>query len=273
MLEINLLPKEYKRRGNVFNFDKSILYVGIAVAAFVIFLGGVTLYQRYQISHMDKLIAKAHLEQNRYKKDIAIIDALTEVKEKILARVNAIEKLDQRRDFYINLLEDLDERIPEFLWLTQFEETPPTMAEAPKGGAQQPGQSKSTNPPASSGSAQKSSQDKADQITVLSGVGKAEFKGYAHSLNAIGAFIVGLMKSDFYDHIKLGSAKRKAVGNIEAFEFAVSADLNYDAMVEENKFKDTQADDLKLSSTVLDNDEDYYNYDIEDYLSEEDFSN
>ena len=120
MLEINLLPKEYKRRGNVFNFDKSILYVGIAVAAFVIFLGGVTLYQRYQLSHMDKMIAKAKMEENRYKKDIAIIDALTEVKEKILARVDAIEKLDQRRDFYINLLEDLNEKIPEFLWLTSL---------------------------------------------------------------------------------------------------------------------------------------------------------
>ena len=80
------------------------------------------------------------------------------------------------------------------------------------------------------------------------------------------------MKSNFYDNIKLGNAKRNNVGNIEAFEFAITADLNYDATVEENEFKDTAKNDLQLSSTVLHDDEDYYNYDLEDYLSEEDLS-
>ena len=80
MLEINLLPKEYRRRGNVLNFDKKFLYVGVAAAALVIALGSITFYQNHQIGRMEKLIAKARVEEGRYKKDIAIIDALSEVK-------------------------------------------------------------------------------------------------------------------------------------------------------------------------------------------------
>ena len=120
MIEINLLPKEYKKRANVLSFDKKAIYAGVAAAALVVVMGGLTFYQSTQVGKLNKLITKARMEENRYKKDIAVIDALTEVKSKIMARVDAIEKLDQRRTFYISLLEDLNSRMPEYLWMTGF---------------------------------------------------------------------------------------------------------------------------------------------------------
>jgi len=254
MLEINLLPKEYRRRSNVLNFDKKFMYVGIAAAAVVVALGGISFYQTHQVSRLEKLIQKARIEEGRYKKDIAIIDALTEVKGKILARVSAIEKLDQRRDFYIRLMEDLNSRIPEFLWMTGFQETPPSI------GAVTPPQPGKSAPP-SSGTA-KTPPPAAGTPPALEGpaVGTAEIDGYAHSLNAIGSFIIGLMKSDFFDNIKLSRAVAEDVGEVTAYNFKITCSLNYDADQARDEFEDVSDDDLNLSSTAG-HEDDVYDFD------------
>lgn len=253
MLEINLLPKEYRRRSNVLNFDKKFMYVGVAAAAVVVALGGISFYQTHQVSRLEKLIQKARIEEGRYKKDIAIIDALTEVKGKILARVSAIEKLDQRRDFYIRLMEDLNSRIPEFLWMTGFQETPPSI------GAVTPAQPGKSAPP--SRGAAKTPPAIANPATPEGPVlGTAEIDGYAHSLNAIGSFIIGLMKSDFFDNIRLSRAVAEDVGEVTAYNFRITCSLNYDADRTRDEFEDVSADDLNLSSTVG-HDDDIYDFD------------
>lgn len=260
MLEINLLPKEYRRRGNVLNFDKKFLYVGVAAAAFVIALGSITFYQSHQIGRMQKLIAKARVEEGRYKKDIAIIDALTEVKEKILARVSAIEKLDQRRDFYIKLMEDLNSRMPEFLWMTGFAETPPSSG-APA--SSQPGAPvKPAGPPAGKGAI---AQQPAPPINLA--IGTAVIDGYSHSLNAIGSFIIGLMKSDFFDNVKLSRAVAEDVGSVTAYNFRITCDLHYDADLAKDQFEEMSDEDFDLSSTPEDQDDytfDYFNDNYEE---------
>lgn len=248
MLEINLLPKEYRRRGNVLNFDKKLVYIGVAAAAFVIALGGITFYQNHQMGRLQKLIAKARIEEGRYKKDIAIIDALTEVKEKILARVSAIEKLDHRRDFYIKMMEDLNARIPEFLWMTGFAETPPSTG-APANQPGTPGKPVNT-PPGQAAAAQQ------PVVAVNPAIGKAEIQGYAHSLNAIGAYIIGLMKSDFFDNVKLAQAINEDVGSVTAYNFKITCDLNYDADLAKDEFEDMSGEDFDLSSASA-QDEDY----------------
>lgn len=253
MLEINLLPKEYRRRGNVLNFDKKFLYVGVAAAAFVIALGGITFYQNHQVGRLQRLIAKARIEEGRYKKDIAIIDALTEVKEKILARVSAIEKLDQRRDFYIKLMEDLNTRMPEFLWMTAFTETPPSTG-APANQPGTPGKPVSTPP--GQGTAQQPT------VAVDPTVGTATIQGYAHSLNAIGSFIIGLMKSDFFDNIKLNQAVAEDVGSVTAYNFKITCNLHYDADLAKDQFEEMSDEDFDLSTTEGHQDDysfDYFN--------------
>ncbi len=256
MLEINLLPKEYRRRGNVLNFDKKFMYVGVAAAAVVIALGGITFYQTHQVGRLEKLIAKARIEEGRYKKDIAIIDALTEVKSKILARVAAIEKLDTRRDYYVRLMEDLNGRIPEFLWMTAFNETPPSTGPA---SSSQPG--KPGVPSAPKNEPPKPVQAAAaQQIPIGPVVGQAVIEGYAHSLSAVGQFIIGLMKSDFFDNIKLSRAVAEDVGDVTAFNFRITCDLNYDVDLARDEFEDVSDDGIDISSTAG-HDDDVYEFD------------
>lgn len=259
MLEINLLPKEYRKRGNVLDFDKKFLYVGVAAAALVVVLGGITFYQTHQMGRLEKLIAKARVEEGRYKKDIAIIDALTEVKEKILARVSAIEKLDHRRDFYIKLLEDVNTRIPEFLWMTGFSETAPSVAAAAPATAAAPG-AKPPVPPAGQPA-------QAAATTVDLSKGTAVIEGYAHSLNAVGSFIIGLMKSDFFDDVKLSRAVAEDIGSVTAFNFKITCSLNYDADLIKDDFEESVDDELDLSSVnAYDNEYgfDYFNDNTEE---------
>lgn len=237
MIEINLLPKEYRKRTNVLSFDKKALYGSIAAAALVVIMGAMTFYQSSQMNKLSRMAIKARMEENRYKKDIAVIDALTEVKSKILARVEAIEKLDHRRTFYLSLLEDLNSRIPEYLWMTSFLEIP---AGTDPRGAAQPG-SKLRGSQQSS-AAQASKEMEKEQPAAVAGPmqGTAEIEGYAFSLNSIGSFIIGMMKSDYFKNVKLNRAVAEDVGTVTAYTFKISCDLNYDAHLIKDELIDTE---------------------------------
>jgi Tfp pilus assembly protein PilN len=240
MIEINLLPKEYKKRTNVLSFDKKALYIGIAAAALVVVMGGLTFYQSTQLSRLNKLITKARMEENRYKKDIAVIDALTEVKAKILARVDAIEKLDHRRTFYISLLEDLNSRLPEYLWMTGFTEMP--AGSAPQGGAQPGGKSQPGNATKPAAAPAQAATPTEQPAIAGPNTGNVQIEGFAFSLNSIGSFIIGLMKSDFFRNVKLDRAVAEDVGTVTAYNFKVSCEINYDANLIQENPTDTEGD-------------------------------
>jgi Tfp pilus assembly protein PilN len=239
MIEINLLPKEYRKRTNVLSFDKKALYAGIAAALLVVAMGALTFYQSAQMTKLNRLVTKARMEENRYKKDIAVIDALTEVKSKILARVDAIEKLDHRRTFYISLLEDLNSRIPEYLWMTSFMEIP--AGTDPRGAAQPGGRLKGAQPPKAASQPGAETAKAAVETTPGPMVGTAEIEGYAFSLNSVGSFIIGMMKSDFFKNVKLNRAVAEDVGTVTAYTFKISCDLNYDAHLIQDDLIDTEA--------------------------------
>jgi Tfp pilus assembly protein PilN len=263
MIEINLLPKEYKKRTNVLSFDKKAIYAGIAAAALVVVMGGLTFYQSHQLSKLNRSITKARMEENHYKKDIAVIDALTEVKSKILARADAIEKLDQRRTFYLTLLEDLNSRMPEFLWMTEFTETP--VGGEPTGASQPGGKGGPTKP--QPGSAQAKPQPQQQPAAVVGGpiLGTAAIEGYAFSLNSIGSFIIGMMKSDFFRNVKLSRAVAQDVGSVTAYDFRITCDLNYDAhLIQENPIDSEEGPQIG-SIHGLDEDEGYGDEDFNDY--------
>jgi Tfp pilus assembly protein PilN len=264
MIEINLLPKEYKKRANPLSFDKKVVYAGIAAAALVVVMGGLTFYQSTQVSKLDKLITKARMEQNRYKKDIAVIDALTEVKSKILARVEAIEKLDQRRTFYISLMEDINSRMPEYLWMTGFMEIP--AGSEPNGASQPGGKGKPAQQPGrAAGAATATSQPGKESPQLAESAvgpmqGSAEIEGYAFSLNSIGSFMIGLMKSEFFKNVKLNRAVAEDVGTVTAYTFKISCNLNYDAhLIQENPIDTDEG--LQIGSAQDADDGESYNYD------------
>lgn len=236
MIEINLLPKEFRKGGGLVAFDKRFLYIGIAAAIVFLAIGGITIYQKYQISTLDRLIAKARVEEDRYRDDLKLIDALTDVKGKILERLDAVDKLDRRRDYYVRLMEDLNHRVPEYLWLTGLTEDfpkPPPKPEPQKGKAAAKQQEKEPEP----------------TPDVMETFSHAKLEGYAFNLSAIGSFMIGLMKSDYFDNIHLGrTVYERAADKVDGYRFEITCDLNLEATETRDEIEGLPEEDFSLSA-------------------------
>ncbi|MFH1892317.1 MAG: PilN domain-containing protein [Candidatus Zixiibacteriota bacterium] len=212
MIEINLLPKEYRKRARTFHLEKKSIYVAAGVASIVLLFALVTFYQHYQLSSLDEKIALANGQRMRLQEDIRLIDGLTDLKEKILTRMESIERLDRHRAVWVDVLQDLNQRVPDFLWLTRVAEIrEDTRAKAARA-KQVPGQQ---------------AADTIPQVAefVFAKPVPTEMEGYAFTLSSIASFLVGLTKSDYFENINLSFAKQEDVTGINAYRFKVGCDL------------------------------------------------
>lgn len=215
MIEINLLPKGYRKKQVSFSFGKTGLYAVVAAAGVVLMLIGVTVYQMNQVASLDDGIAKARQRAEMLEKDIKLVDALTDVKAKISARMAAVERLDSHRSSWVRILEDISGNVPEFVWLARFTEKPLAVdsAKAKKTTATAPGQPEqsATPPPA----------------PATPKVMPVEVEGYAFTLNALASLMINTMRSDYFEDVELVSTKETQLGEHRAYNFVLSARLHY----------------------------------------------
>jgi len=212
MIEINLLPKELRKRAHPFHFDKKWVYGAAAVGFLFVVLFGVTFLKKHKISQLENKITTVQKQRKALEKDIRLIDGLTDIKQKLLTRMSAIEQLDQNRGMWVTILEDFSSRIPEMLWVTDFaEETP----KVDKKKDRKPTRNRS------------GMQEEKDTIEVpVKRITKVE--GYAYTLNSIASFMVGLMKSDFFQDVQLTFARQEKVEDISAYKYRINCVVNYD---------------------------------------------
>ncbi len=215
MIEINLLPKNYLKGSRTISLGKVGLYVIAGAAGVVLMLAGITFYQMYQLSSLDKNIEKASQRAAMLQKDIKLVDALTDVKEKIQDRMAAVERLDRHRSVWVRLLEDISGDVPEFVWLANYAETSPTPAPAAR--ATRAGQ---TNAQAA---------DTTAAPKVDPNIHPVEIEGYAFTLNALASFMINMMRSDYFDEVELVSTKETKFNSDKerAYNFVVSCDAHY----------------------------------------------
>jgi Tfp pilus assembly protein PilN len=216
MIEINLLPKEYRRRARTFHFDKKTMYAAAGVGALVLVLVAVTFYQRYQIGAIDDKMAIANAEKRRLQKDIQVIDELTVLKEDILNRMESIENLDRFRGVWVQLMQDLNQRVPDFMWLTRFSENRALPQD--KKQRKVPGQKQ----------VQEDTTTVVKEQKLFDKPVPTEIEGYAFTLSSIASFLVGLTKSEFFDNIDLEYAKEEQVTEVNAYKFKVDCDLIFE---------------------------------------------
>lgn len=219
MIEINLLPKEYRRRATPLHFNKKWLYAGAAVCLVFVLLAGMTFYKQQMIRNMDKKIVAAQKERMSLQNDIKLIDGLTNLKQNLLTRLSAIEKLDMDRGMWVAIMEDLSSRVPELLWLTNVSEEDLRQKAAE--------QRKANNP---------RNLGQAVQDTVefqMPSRRPAVIEGYAYTLNSIASFLVGVMKSEYFDDIELAYARQENVEDLDAYNFKINCVVDYDAWLKE----------------------------------------
>ncbi len=200
MIEINLLPKQYYKKGINLSFGKTGLYAIAGVIGIMCMLAGVTFYQWQQVKKLDNNIAKARQRAAMLQKDIQLVDALLDVKNKIRDRMAAVERLDSHRSSWVRILENLATDVPEFVWLARFTELPLENPDTTKSDAEQ-AEARLVRP--------------------------VEIEGYTFTLNALAAFMINLMRSNYFDNVELTSTTEKTFGEQKAYNFVLSCNLHY----------------------------------------------
>lgn len=218
MIEINLLPKELQIQGPRLSFSRAMIMPVAGAVVLVAAMVGLTIFQKSQIKELDNKISIAQARAEQLKKDIEMVDALVDIKEKITARIEAVKLLDQNRNSWVNILEDLSSQVPDFLWLTAFKEVQPTpvaAAAAQNAQAANGGQDTTT-----------AAQPANPQIMP------AELEGYAYSLNSLATFIINMKKSGYFDTIDLSHAREVPLESHAAYSFKLTCSINYGGSIE-----------------------------------------
>jgi Tfp pilus assembly protein PilN len=236
MIKINLLPKGFQKRSIDFSLGKKGLYSVVAAAAIVVMLIGVTMFQKYQLSQLDENIEKAQQRAAMLEKDIKVVDALTDVKNKISLRMRAVERLDSHRSSWVKLLEDIARNVPEFVWMGKFKEKPIVVA--------------STKPSPDGKKAEATKQAspkpaKSNQPTVRN----AEIEGYAFTLNALASFMIKMMRSDYFENVELMATSEMEIQKKKVYRFMLSCDVHY-LSDEDLRSKIASVDDKSKNAVV-----------------------
>ena len=212
MIEINLLPKDYLK-GSKISLGKTGVYAIAGAVGLVLMLVGITFYQMYQLNSLEENIVKAQQRASILQKDIKVVDALIDLKGKITKRMTAVETLDRHRTVWVRILEDLARNVPEFVWLGNFREN----VDAPPAEPTKQGNNNKEQPQVASNSSNEGPI-----------VRKIEMDGYAFTLNALAAFMIKMMRSDYFDEVELLSTTETKFGEEEkAFNFVLSCNLHY----------------------------------------------
>lgn len=208
MIEINLLPKEYRKRSFDFSLGKAGLYMIGGAVGVVCMLFAITFMQKAQISELDTNISRAKRRAAMLHKDIQLVEGLESVKIKITQRMAAVERLDSHRNVWVQILEEIARDVPEFVWLVKFsQEDPP--APAP--------------------------DDTTTAESTFSMVRSARLEGYSFTLNALAAFMINIMRSDYFDEVELVSTNEVTFDKYTAFNFVLSCDVHL--LADENSRK------------------------------------
>jgi Tfp pilus assembly protein PilN len=204
-IEINLLPRELRGKKRGIAFDKNITLIAVFAGILVVLIAGVSVLQGIKLKALDKEIADAQRRTNELNKNIELVDALTDLKNKVLKRMSAIEALDRNRAVWVRMLEDLGRRVPDYLWLSLLME--------------EESQSEATS--------DTSTDSTVSFARLESPVKRVTIEGYSYSLNSLASFLIQLMGSQYFKNMELQYVKRAEIKEYKTFSFQLVGDLYY----------------------------------------------
>lgn len=122
MVRINLLPREEKPSKSAQLWGRIFMW-SLVAAVVVIAVGlGLHLMRSREISTLKYDIEQTRVEQEKYRREAAMVTELTEKRRLIAQRIGVIEGLDRDRYLRVQFLEDVARSVPEYIWLESFSE-------------------------------------------------------------------------------------------------------------------------------------------------------
>jgi Tfp pilus assembly protein PilN len=226
-IEINLLPVELRRKRKGLAFDKSVALLAAVFGSLIVLIVVASVFQGIKLRALDAKVADAQSKVDQYKRNIELVDALVDVKDKLLQRMSAIESLDKNRTVWVRILEDLSRRVPDYMWLSLLREEPTLLTAV----------SDST---ADSSSVSAMGEKPTKRLTI---------EGNSYSLNSLASFMIQLMGSQYFKNMDLEYVKREDTKNRKTFAFQLVGDLYYAPELQSPQ-TDTAAYDLTSQEAV-----------------------
>jgi type IV pilus assembly protein PilN len=122
MIRINLLPREEKPSRTVLIWRSVFIWTLIAAAVVVVAGIGLHMFRSYEIRTLEADIEQTRAEQDKYREQAKLVNALTEKRREITQRIDVIESLDKDRYLRVYLLDELARSVPDYIWLQRFNE-------------------------------------------------------------------------------------------------------------------------------------------------------
>ena len=198
MIEINLLPKEFQKKAISISFDRSLIYALAGAVALILLMVIYSIYQKYEISGIKEKIVEARSQTDAYNDEITQIDELNRLKNDLMARISAIEILDENRAYWVDLFGDLAVRVPAHVWLTGLKQA---------------------------GAGEKQEIGKIKGQPIEPSEGKSSIEGRAFSLNSLAAFLIQLHYSGFFKDISVSQIKLEDFDGKAIYTFVINCDL------------------------------------------------
>ncbi|MDH4223152.1 MAG: PilN domain-containing protein [candidate division Zixibacteria bacterium] len=215
MIKINLLPKELRKRKGI-TLKKNSAYLLGGSGIIIILLILITIMQGVRVGNLNRRITEAKKRKEALKDTIRLVDALSDLKNKILQRLSAIESLDKDRSTWIDIMEDLSSRVPDNLWLTNFKENTPS---APTAANVQVAE-------------EESDTLKAVEAVITPPIKRIiTIEGYSFSLSSLATFMINLIKSSYFDKIELNNIKLVELEKQKVYSFQLNSELLYASQV------------------------------------------
>lgn len=204
MIQINLLPKEFRKKTGKLTLGKSGYYAIGAVIGVIAMIAVVSFYQMFQLKKLDENMEIARFRTQQLQKDIAVVDALIDVKQKIMQRMEAVDRLDQHRSVWVRILEDFSSQVPDFLWVSAFEESKIKPA-APAAG------------------------DTTTQVvtSILPSTKPVAIDGFAFTLNSLANFMIKLMRSHYFTDVEMAGVDEVMVQEQKAYAYKLNTVVHY----------------------------------------------
>lgn len=201
MIQINLLPKEFRKKTGVAIGRTGYYAIGASFGV-IIMITVVTMYQMFQLKELDEKMQIARFRTQQMQKDISVVDALIDVKGKIMQRMEAVDKLDRHRTVWVRVLENVTRQIPEFTWLSVLKEE---AVQTPK--------------------------VKGDTTTAVPETmalnRPVSIEGYSFTLNSLANFMIKLMRSHFFSDVEMAAVEEVEILEQKAYNYKLTATLHY----------------------------------------------
>ncbi|MBZ0269931.1 PilN domain-containing protein [bacterium] len=125
MIRINLMPHETRRSSGAFKLDRMKVIPLAVLGLCLVTCLSVMMVQGTRLSAIQRDVAEAKAESQKYEKTIALINDMVQKEQELNRRLALVDQLDRNRYRTVRVMDEMARRVPRYMWLTALKNIGP----------------------------------------------------------------------------------------------------------------------------------------------------